>query len=398
MSKKNLVTDPTAAQAPRSGAVLSDDSRWMRVALAAGRRAEGRTGSNPPVGCALVSADGVLLSEGHTGRGGVPHAEAAALDNLRQRDGGLQRLAGGTAFVTLEPCAHHGKTPPCITALIDAGIARLVVALQDPDHRVDGAGLAAATAAGIAVTTGVGAAEANDQLLPFIYRVQNNKPFCSLKVASSMDGRIALADRKKRWLTGPAMRRYVHLLRSRADALATGIGTVLSDDPQLTCRDAGLDDDSPPVFLFDSDLRLSHRAQLLQHPRPLTVFHRAGVPAERCKPLAAAGATLVTMPSDADGRPAIAAALAFLAESGVNHLMVEAGTGLATGFLQAGAINRIYWTQSTHILGGDALPAVGPRALSPVNDMAFSPETKYTLSRQQMIGDDHLLILEKPAL
>ena len=370
----------------------------MRVALAAGRRAAGRSGSNPPVGCALVSADGVLLSEGHTGPGGVPHAEAAALENLRQRAGDLQRLAGGTAFVTLEPCAHHGKTPPCITALIDAGIARLVVALQDPDHRVDGAGMTAASAAGIAVIAGVGAAEASDQLLPFIYRVQNNKPFCSLKVASSLDGRIALADRKRRWLTGPAMRRYVHLLRSQADALATGIGTVLGDDPQLTCRDAGLDDDSPPVFLFDSDLRVPQQAKLFQHPRPLTVFHRNGVPAERRKRLAAIGARLVAMPCDDDGRPAIAAALAFLAKSGVNHLMVEAGTGLATGFLQAGAINRIYWTQSTHILGGDALPAVGPRVISNVNDMAFSSETKYTLSRQQMFGDDHLLILEKPAL
>jgi riboflavin biosynthesis pyrimidine reductase len=130
----------------------------------------------------------------------------------------------------------------------------------------------------------------------------------------------------------------------------------------------------------------------------VTVFHRAGVPAERRKGLAAAGATLVTIPSGDDGRPAIAAALTFLAEAGVNHLLVEAGTGLATGFMQAGAINRIYWTQSTHILGGDALPAVGSHAISHVNDMAFSPETKYTLSRQQMIGDDHLLILEKPAL
>ena len=187
-------------------------------------------------------------------------------------------------------------------------------------------------------------------------------------------------------------------VRSRADALATGIGTVLSDDPQLTCRDAGLNNDSPPVFLFDSDLRLPHQAKLFQHPRPLTVFHRDGVPAERRKRLAAAGARLVAVPCGDDGRPAIAAALAFLADSGVNHLMVEAGTGLATGFMQADAINRIYWTHSTHILGGDALPAVGPHDMSHVNDMAFSPETKYTLSRQQMIGGDHLLILEKPAL
>ena len=205
----------------------------------AAKRGIGRSGVNPPVGCVLIGADGQLLASGHTGAGGVPHAESAALANLD--DTGRIAPQGGTAYVTLEPCAHHGKTPPCADALIAAGIARLVVAIQDPDPRVNGNGLAQIANEGIIVCLGVEAVLASETLKYFICKIQNGKPYCSLKIAASIDGRIALSDRKKRWLTGPEMRRYVHLLRSQADAIITGIGTVLADDPQLNCRNEGLE-------------------------------------------------------------------------------------------------------------------------------------------------------------
>jgi diaminohydroxyphosphoribosylaminopyrimidine deaminase/5-amino-6-(5-phosphoribosylamino)uracil reductase len=355
LSKKNSVTETAKAQ---SGRIFPEDRRWMRAALGAARRGEGRTGSNPAVGCVLVSADGHLLAEGHTGRGGVPHAEAAALASLSARYGSLDAVRGGTAYVTLEPCAHHGKTPPCSAALIGAGIGRLVVGVLDPDPRVNGAGLAAVEAAGIRVSFDVEYAESVESLKGFLNRNQYNKPYCSLKVASSIDGRIALADRQKRWITGPDMRRYVHLLRSRVDAIVTGVGTVISDDPQLTCRIEGLAQDSPLIFVFDSHLRLPPAAALLRGASPVTVFCREDAALERQTMLRAAGGEVVCLPLDAAGHPDIGAALEYLGSHGVNHLLVEAGTGLATAFLAADAVDRIYWTQSDHILGNDALPAV----------------------------------------
>ena len=247
------MTKAAKIQYPRSNSVSAIDKRWMRAAIAVSRQAVGRSGANPPVGCVLVSKDGKLLAVGHTGKGGVPHAEVAALQSLC--DSALADLRGGTAYVTLEPCAHHGKTPPCSEALIGAKIARLVVSVQDPDQRVDGAGLDQIAAANIEILLGVMRPEAEQVLVGFLNRIENGKPFCSLKIATSIDGRVGLFDRKKRWLTGAPMRRYVHLLRSQIDAIVTGVGTVLADDPRLNCRNEGIADDSPPIYVFDRLLR-----------------------------------------------------------------------------------------------------------------------------------------------
>lgn len=209
------------AQGVWSNSVSPDDNRWMSAAIAESWQALGRSGTNPPVGCVLISQDGKLLAVGHTGRGGAPHAEVIALQSLC--DVGRSALKGGTAYVTLEPCAHHGKTPPCSDALISAGIARLVVAVQDPDQRVNGAGLNQIAAANIEIRLGVMQREAEDSLCGFINRLHKGKPYCSLKIATSIDGRIGLSDRKKRWLTGLPMRRYVHLLRSQNDAIVTSV-------------------------------------------------------------------------------------------------------------------------------------------------------------------------------
>jgi len=333
LSKKSLVSKAVKTQDFMANPVFPNDARWMGAAIAESRRAVGNSGVNPPVGCVLVTAGGHLLASGHTGVAGVPHAEAAVLATLD--DMGRSAIRGGTAYVTLEPCAHHGKTPPCADALIATGIARLVVAIKDPDTRVNGAGMQRIAAAGIEVCLGVKAKEAHDVMRGFINRIQYNKPLCSLKIAASIDGKIALADGEKRWLTGPRMRRYVHLLRSQADAIITGIGTVLADNPQMNCRNAGLEDLSPPVFVFDRLLRIPSDAALLQSQHPLTLFCGEGAPAHRREELGAAGCVIVVLPNDANGKPDVEAALRYLGETGVNNAFVEAGTGLVTSFFSS---------------------------------------------------------------
>ena len=365
----------------------------MRAAIMAAKRGIGRSGVNPPVGCVLIGAGGQLLASGYTGAGGVPHAESAALASLD--DTGRIALQGGTAYVTLEPCAHHGKTPPCADALIAAGIARLVVALQDPDPRVNGNGLTQIAKKGIVVCLGVEEAQAIESLKYFIYKIHNNKPYCSLKIATSLDGKIALSDRKKRWLTGPKMRRYVHLVRSQADAIITGIGTVLADDPQLNCRNEGLENDSPPIFIFDRLLRFPTTAAVLQSPYPVTLFCSEAASEQRRQMLGDAGCVIVPLPDDADGRPDIGAALHYVGARGINHALVEAGTGLVTSFLAADAADCIYWTQSDHILGGDALPAVGQFTSQTINAVAILTENRYIQTHYQAIGRDRLIILQK---
>ena len=248
---------------------------------------------------------------------------------------------------------------------------------------------------GIIVCLGVEAVLASETLKYFISKIHNVKPYCSLKIAASIDGRIALSDRKKRWLTGPEMRRYVHLLRSQADAIITGIGTVLADDPQLNCRNEGLENDSPPIFIFDRLLCIPTTAAVLQSPYPVTLFCSDAAPESRRQALGDAGCVIVPLPDDADGRPDIGAALRYMGTRGINHALVEAGTDLVTSFLAADAADCIYWTQSDHILGGDALPAVGQLAAQTINAVAIFAENRYIQTHDQAIGSDRLIILQK---
>jgi diaminohydroxyphosphoribosylaminopyrimidine deaminase/5-amino-6-(5-phosphoribosylamino)uracil reductase len=396
LSKKSLVIRVGEAQGVWSNSVSSDDKRWMGAAISASWQAIGRTGVNPPVGCVLISQDGRLLAVGHTGRGGVPHAEVNALQSLC--DVGRSALQGGTAYVTLEPCSHQGKTPPCSDALINAGIARLVVAVKDPDERVNGAGLSRVAAANIKIRLGVLQSEAEELLLGFINRLQNGKPYCSLKIASSIDGRVGLSDRKKRWVTGVPMRRYVHLLRSQNDAIVTGVGTVLSDDPRLDCRNEGITSDSPPVYVFDRLLRTPTTAKLFESQHKVTFFCGNSATKQRRDELTAAGASIVLLPDDAVGKPDVNAGMQYLGTQGVNHALIEAGPGLVTSILAAGAVDRIYWTQSNHILGSNALAAVDNLGSELANEMASLPEKKYFQSDHRLIGDDRLVVLTKSRL
>ncbi|MGA1021448.1 MAG: bifunctional diaminohydroxyphosphoribosylaminopyrimidine deaminase/5-amino-6-(5-phosphoribosylamino)uracil reductase RibD [Candidatus Puniceispirillaceae bacterium] len=358
------------------------DKRWMRAAIAQSRHAEGRTKSNPPVGCVILDKSGRLCAAAHTGIGGVPHAETQALDMAGKS------AKGGTVYVTLEPCAHHGKTPPCIDALIAAGVARIVVAVGDPDARVNGRGLEMARAAGIEVNLGVESVAAMAVLHGFLRRISAGKPYVWLKTAASLDGGIALSDGKKRWLTGDPMRYFVHELRSRCDALLTGIGTILADDPELTCRAPAGDSDSPAVFVLDSQLRTPPNARLFgKGQRKVTLFCTESAPKERFITLQKTGATVIILPTDSQGQLDLHAVLNHLGTIGINTVLVEAGTGVTTAMLGAGLVDKIYWTQSQHILGADARPVVGPFKL-----VAMPPQNLYTQLTSSWIGQDQLRV------
>jgi len=354
----------------------------MRAAIAQSRHAEGRTKSNPPVGCVILDKSGRLCAAAHTGIGGVPHAETQALDMAGKS------AKGGTVYVTLEPCAHHGKTPPCIDALIAAGVARIVVAVGDPDARVNGRGLEMARAAGIEVNLGVESVAAMAVLHGFLRRISAGKPYVWLKTAASLDGGIALSDGKKRWLTGDPMRYFVHELRSRCDALLTGIGTILADDPELTCRAPAGDSDSPVVFVLDSQLRTPPNARLFgKGQRKVTLFCTESAPKERFITLQKTGATVIILPTDSQGQLDLHAVLNHLGTIGINTVLVEAGTGVTTAMLGAGLVDKIYWTQSQHILGADARPVVGPFKL-----VAMPPQNLYTQLTSSWIGQDQLRV------
>ena len=326
----------------------------------------------------------------------MPHAEVSALQSLC--NAGRSALQGGTAYVTLEPCSHHGKTPPCSDALIRAGIARLVVGAQDPDQRVNGAGLSHISAANIEVRLGVMHLEVEELLSGFITRLQTGKPFCSLKIATSMDGRVGLSDRKKRWLTGSPMRRFVHLLRSHHDAIVTGVGTVLSDDPRLNCRIEGIHSDSPPIYVFVRLLRTPTTAKLLESKHKVTFFCGESATKRRRNELMHAGASIVQLPNDEVGKPDINAGLQYLGTKGVNHALIEAGPGIVTSILAADAVDRIFWTQSDHILGASAIAAVDKLGAELVNKIQTLPQKKYLHADHRIIGEDRLVTLTKSRL
>ena len=260
----------------------------MRAALAMGRRGLGNTWPNPAVGCVILK-DGHVVGRGWTQAGGRPHAETEAL----ARAGEAAR--GATAYVTLEPCCHWGKTPPCADALIAAGLSRVVAAVEDPDPRVAGAGLARLRAAGLSVESGVCEAEAAELNAGFFQRVHTGRPLVTLKLAASLDGRIAAASGESRWITGEIARERVHLLRAEHDAVLVGTGTALADDPQLTCRLPGMASRSPVRIVMDRDLRLPRTAHLVAEARRAAtwVLTSGSANTERLAALRAAGVEVI---------------------------------------------------------------------------------------------------------
>lgn len=329
----------------------------MAHALRLAARGLGNVWPNPAVGCVIVR-DGQVVGRGWTQPGGRPHAEVRAL----QQAGPLAE--GATAYVTLEPCAHHGQTPPCAEALIGARLARVVTALTDPDPRVAGRGHAIVRAAGIAVTEGVLTDQATRLNAGFLKRVTRGLPFVTLKLAASLDGRIATASGESRWITGAEARRKVHALRMSHDAVMVGSGTALADDPDLTVRDMGAERQPVRVLL---DRRLAHapdsRLGRTARAAPVWVLHGPDAPKGVRIAWAATGATLIETP-EAEGKLDLCGALKALAARGLTRVLSEGGSTLAAGLVKAGLVDELALFSGGLLIGSEGHPALGGLGLS----------------------------------
>jgi diaminohydroxyphosphoribosylaminopyrimidine deaminase/5-amino-6-(5-phosphoribosylamino)uracil reductase len=360
----------------------SDDARFMALALMLGRRGLGRTWPNPAVGAVIVQ-DGVIVGRGWTQPGGRPHAETEAL----RRAGAAAR--GATVYVTLEPCSHHGKTPPCADAIIAAGIARVVSALVDPNPEVAGAGHWRMAQAGAVVEVGLGADEARRAHAGHIRRVQDGRPNVMLKLAVSADEKVALAGRRPTPITGGRARNRVHLMRATNDALLTGIGTVLADDPLLTCRLPGMP--SPVRIVLDGTLRLSPASRLVASARqvPLWVVTGEGASPERGQALTTQGVELLHC-AMSGGRLDLGAVLKLLAGRGITRLMVEAGPILATAFLRADIVDEAAVFRAPTNIGSDGIDALDGL---PLDALTRSPRLK--LIGSEAVGADTVETFER---
>lgn len=335
------------------------DARFMARAVALARRGLGRTSPNPPVG-AVVVRGGRIVGEGWHRRAGGPHAEVVAL----RRAGA--RARGATLYVTLEPCSHFGRTPPCARAVIAAGVARVVVAVGDPNPRVRGRGVRALRAAGIAVEIGLLGDAAAEVSAWFRHWVVRRRPYVLLKLAASLDGRIATASGASRWVSGAPARRWVHALRNRVDAVMVGAGTVLADDPALTCRVRGGRD--PHRVVVDGRLRVSPRAAIFRGGSSASTFvaTTAAASRHRRRALERAGAQVLELPGRA-GRLRIGALLAALGARGVVSVLIEGGGELAAAALRERVVDRLLVVSAPLVLGGDGramLGALGVRRLA----------------------------------
>jgi diaminohydroxyphosphoribosylaminopyrimidine deaminase/5-amino-6-(5-phosphoribosylamino)uracil reductase len=324
----------------------------MGLALVLGRRGLGRTWPNPAVGAVIVR-DGVILGRGWTQPGGRPHAEVEAL----RRAG--ERARGATLYVTLEPCSHYGKTPPCADAIIAAGVARVVSALEDPNPAVAGAGHSRLRAAGIAVEIGLGAEEARRDHAGHIRRMRDGRPHVLLKLAVSADGKAGAAGRRPLAITGEAARERVHLMRAQSDAIMIGIGTALADDPLLTCRLPGMAQDSPVRIVLDSALRLPLGSRLVKSANEIPVWVVAGTQASRQadEALRAKGIEVLRAAADS-GRLDPAIVLKLLGGRGITRLMVEGGPTLASALLIADLVDEANLFVSAKTVGADGVDAL----------------------------------------
>lgn len=359
MSQSNAPPPLTAGQ--------EEDERWMDLALVHARG--GRPSPNPHVG-AVVVQNGELVAAGHHERAGTEHAEVTALKNAGAA------AEGATLYVTLEPCNHHGRTPPCTDAIVSSKIARVVIGCRDPNPHVDGGGAEVLTQRGVAVTLGVREQHARAMIQPWTKFVMTGLPYVSLKLALSLDGRIATRSGQSKWVTGPDARAKVHLLRARSDGVAVGVGTAVADDPHLTVRDAP--GDSPIRVVFDTNLRLPHEARLVTGAREIPTLVLAGpdAPADVEAQLNTHGVEVVRIPLSTEGRLDMVSALRMLAQRGCVSLLVEGGAELAGSFLAGRLADELHAFIAPILLGprgrpgavdwaGPDTPQQAPRIASP---------------------------------
>lgn len=351
----------------------------MRAALALARRGLGNVWPNPAVGCVIVDQAGRVAGRGWTQPGGRPHAETEA---LRQSAG---RSVGGTAYVTLEPCSHHGQTPPCAEALIAARLKRVVVACSDPDPRVSGAGIGKLEAAGISVAQGLCQDEARELNVGFFHRILARRPMVTLKFATTLDGRIATHSGDSKWITGPSSRQLAHVLRATHDGILIGVGTAMADNPELTCRLPGLSHRSPVRIVLDGRLRLSLTAKLVADAKqvPTWLIALPGASAERRRAFLDCGVQIIEVEANQAGQPSIKQALAELAARGLTRLLVEGGSWIAAAMLRADVVDRMVWFRAPSMIGGDGIPAAQAFGVDRIADLA-----RFTRCGLQDAGDD----------
>ncbi|MBI1209821.1 MAG: bifunctional diaminohydroxyphosphoribosylaminopyrimidine deaminase/5-amino-6-(5-phosphoribosylamino)uracil reductase RibD [Alphaproteobacteria bacterium] len=326
----------------------------MQMALQLAQRGLGDVWPNPAVGCVLVNSANHIVGRGWTQSGGRPHAETEAL----QRAGSAAR--GATAYVTLEPCAHQGVTGPCAVALHQAGVARVVSAMEDPDRRVSGQGHAMLRAAGVDVVTSMLADKARVINVGFLNRVSRGRPSVTLKLATTLDGKIALRNGASQWITNEASRRAAHLLRSRHDAVMAGIGTVLADDPELTCRLAGIKRSRFVRVVADAEARLPPRSKLATSAKDVAVWLLCAGDADSARQAALVkqGVRILHVPRS-DGGVDLAKAFATLGGEGLTRVLVEGGATLAAGLLKDGLVDQLVQFRAPSVIGGDGLAAIG---------------------------------------
>ncbi|MHA1539155.1 MAG: bifunctional diaminohydroxyphosphoribosylaminopyrimidine deaminase/5-amino-6-(5-phosphoribosylamino)uracil reductase RibD [Alphaproteobacteria bacterium] len=344
-----------------------NDLHYMRYALSLSKRGIGQVAPNPSVGCVFVK-DGRVLSVGWTGQGGRPHAEAAAIALAKKRN---EDLKGATAYVTLEPCSHHGKTPPCAEALIQAGITRAVIATMDPDPRVSGKGIALLEAAGITVETGLLEDEAQKINVGFFSRILHKRPFITLKIATSLDGKIALGNGESKWITSPLSRRRAQLLRHQHDAIMVGKNTVIQDDPRLTSRLQNTI--SPLRVVLDTQGQLSHDYKIFD-----TVAETLHLTKKEIK-------------TTENGLLDLTDVMQYLATKGITRLLAEGGAALATHLLKENLVDQLIWFRAPKIIGNDGLAGLGTLNLS-----ALSAAGDFEKIRSLNLGNDLMEIYEKP--
>jgi len=364
---------------PSDQSLTRDDRRFLDAALRLGRRHLGRTGTNPSV-ATLVVSDGAIVGRGITALGGRPHAETIALDEA----GAAAR--GATAYVTLEPCAHHGRTPPCAEALVSAGVARVVAAVSDPDDRVAGKGYAILRDGGIVVLADHDAAGARDVLGAYLTRSSKKRAQVTVKLAVSADGMVGRNGAGQVVITGPVARAQSHMMRAEHDAILVGIGTVLEDDPELTCRLEGLEDRSPRRIVLDSHARLPLGSRLVETAARVPVHVATLDPqSDRARALAEKGVRIIASESH-DGAIALPELIEDLAAIGVASVLVEGGAAVAEAFLREGLADRIALFEGDVTVGegGIAAPFSGDRL----------PEG-FVVRRRAVYGADRFFLLER---
>lgn len=360
---------------------IATDKRWMALALSDGQRGLGQTWPNPSVGCVIVKNNRVL-GRGHTQQGGRPHAEVMAL-----RQAG-KNANGATAYVTLEPCSHTGKTPPCASALIDAGLSRVVIATTDPDPRVAGRGIQMLRDAGIDVSMNVLKAEADVANAGFFSRITQNKPFISLKLAISLDGRIATSTGDSQWITGEQSRRFVHYLRATHDAVMVGRGTVDADNPTLNVRGFG-ERNQPVRVIIDSHMKSAPKGNLVKTANDTPVWF-CHTQAADFIPWASTGAISIPCAST-NHRVDITDAMTQLANAGLTRIFCEGGGTLGGSLIKEGLIDQLIIMQAGVAIGADGKPSLGT-----MNNTVLKNAQRFDLDHTRQLGNDTVSVWNRP--